>query len=68
MWYSEVQFISGIKDTIVFLSEEEASNTYNEVISSKERFYSFHNNGTEVTVNLNNVEKIKKPEKYKKEE
>ena len=71
MWYCKIEMLSNKERAIVFRTEEEATQFYNDVLKSFVfnndkttgiRFLKDPCNGT--LINLSNVETISKPEKY----
>ncbi|RBP59293.1 hypothetical protein DES36_11918 [Alkalibaculum bacchi] len=71
MWYCKIEMLSNKERAIIFRTEEEAVQFYNDVLKSFVfdndktmgiRFLKDPCNGT--LINLSNVETISKPEKY----
>lgn len=69
IWYSEVQYVSGKKEKVIFANEEIAKDTFNKArYEQHDKLVYIEDSGRPSLINLNNVEKFSEPKEHQPEE
>lgn len=68
VWFSKIQFTSGITEEIVFATEDEAKDTFSKVrYEQHDKLVYIENGGKPSLINLRNIEKISEPQEFQPE-